>query len=109
MLPDAKKRKDYKSGEEQNVILRVFQEDGNHVSFSAYYLDGRTQTPVLENVIASYDAFGQAHFEYKCGADRAGGTLVFGVDEATGEYTVRLKLEEAVPFGKNEITEINLK
>ena len=109
VLPDAKKRKYYKSEDEQEILLRIFQEDGNHVSFSMYYVEGRVEIPVLENVIASYDAFGQAHFEYKCGADRAGGTLVFGINETNGEYTVRLKLEEAVAFGKNEITEINLK
>ena len=109
VLPDAKKKRVYGYDDERNILVRVFQEDGNHLAFSAYNLKGKETEPVLENVIAAYDAFGTAHFEYKCGVDGAEGTIVFGIDDATGNYMITMRFDAPVTFGSGEVTELKLK
>ncbi|MBO4411771.1 MAG: hypothetical protein J5794_06260 [Lachnospiraceae bacterium] len=105
VLPDSKKKKTYT--EESGFSLKVLQEDGNHLAFSVY-TDGEALTPFLTDVIASYDAFGTAHFEYKYGSDAYRGTLVFGLNEETGAYKVKLHFDEAILYTGNRITELNL-
>ena len=109
VLPDAKKKRVYGYDDESGVIVRIFQEDGNHLAFSAYHLKGKVTEPVLENIIASYDAFGTAHFEYKCGDDAAEGAIVFAINEDNGDYMINLRFDVPVTFGGNEVTEIRLK
>ena len=109
VLPDAKKKRVYGYDDEQNILVRVFQEDGNHLAFSVYELRGKETVPVLENIIASYDAFGTAHFEYKCGADAAEGSIVFSIDAGSGNYMITVRFDAPVTFGAKDVTELKLK
>lgn len=109
VLPDSKKKKVYGSSGEAGVILRILQEDGNHLAFSVFLLDGEELEPVLENLIASYDAFGTAHFEYKCGNDASEGTLVFGIDGGSGAYKVTVNFDGPVTIGTETVKILELK
>lgn len=91
---------------ESGIILTVYAEDGNHVVFSVLSYDGATATPILDDVVAQYDAFGVAHFEFMNGHP-VDGTLAFQKGEA-GVASVTVKFDEAIEVEGRSITELTL-
>ena len=67
---------EYRS-QDGKTTLTIFQEDGSHLVFTLY----RNGTPVLENVIAVYDAYGTARFEFLSLNGAATGDLTFSFEE----------------------------
>ena len=63
--------------QDRKTTLTIFQEDGNHLIFTLY----RNGKPLLENVVAAYDAYGTARFEYLSVNGVATGDLTFSYEE----------------------------
>ena len=62
---------------DRKTSLTIFQEDGNHLVFTL----SRNGVPVLENVVAVYDAYGTARFEYLSADGVSTGDLTFSYEE----------------------------
>ena len=92
----------YGASDEKGVIVQIFSEDGNHLSFSIYNEDEGTLTPALENVIAQYDAEGLGHFEFRNTDGRKyEGTI--GIRQVDGVYQTEIRFGTVCTFDAGEM------
>ena len=109
---DVTKVVSYGYDEHKGAVITVHQDDGNTLAFSIYDYDNATSstTPLLTDVIASYDADGVAHFEYHNTDGRTcEGTITF--ENPADSYVnkqITVRLESAVRFTVGEMSEITL-
>ena len=110
--PDPVRIGDYGYSEGEEIVVRVFHEDGNTVAFTVYNFSPAAGEllPVLENVIARYDGSGFALFEYHNTDGRAHqGKIGFEKVEGAG-YSRRVDVvfDSPVAFRTGERSEIVL-
>ena len=113
LTPDEEKTGVYGYDGSSGIIVRIFAEDGNHVAFSIGTFTGgadssKNITPVLENLIAKYDSFGVANFEFWNQSETVNGSLVVRHAES-GETTLTVRFESPVLIGGEYITEFEVK
>ena len=110
--PDASKICDFGLSEGEEIVIRIFHEDGNHIIFTIYNYNPASGEllPVLENVIAVYQPNGVADFEYH-NADGLPhkGTIAFETVQGA-EYSklVDVNFESPVSFRLGERSEVVL-
>ncbi len=110
--PDASKIGDFGLSEGEEIVVRIHQEDGNHLIFTMYNYSPASGEllPVLENVIAVYQPNGVADFEYH-NADGLPhkGTIAFETVQGA-EYSklVDVNFESPVSFRLGERSEVVL-
>ena len=90
------------------ILLKIHADDGNHMSFSIYTFSGNTETPVLDNVIAKYNSFGLACFEFWNQSETAEGTILLRKDEENGLYTALVKFDSPIMIGGQMIPEFEV-
>ncbi len=103
---------DYGLSEGEEIAVRVFHEDGNHVVFTIYNYSPASGEllPVLENVIAQYNGSGFADFEYlNTDGQTHNGKIGFEkVQEAEYSRRVDVVFESPVAFRSGERSEVVL-
>ena len=86
--------------------MTIYQEDGNHLVFTLK----RTRETVLENVVAVYDHYGKARFEYLAGQSAATGDLTFTYEEGKlSMVTVMLAKEINLEGDKFSLLSLSVK
>ncbi len=109
---DDTKRGDYGLSEGEEIVVRVYHEDGSHIAFSMFNYSPASGElmPVLENVIAEYTSNGVANFEYhnSDGLPHRG-TIAFETVQGA-EYSKRVDVtfESPVTFRLGERSEVVL-
>ena len=109
---DSVKIGDYGLSESEEVAVRIYHEDGNHLVFTVYNFSPASGEllPVLENVIAKYRPDGSADFEYH-NSDGQIHTGVISFEVVEGQpYPRRLmiRFESPVKFRSGEKSELVL-
>ncbi len=105
--PDLSKKATYGHSGTSGILVRILTEDGNHVAFSISTFSGDVRTPVLDNVIAKYDAFGAAHFEFWNQSEAVEGSLLF-IKKADSKYSITVKFDSPVLIGGQYMTEFTV-
>lgn len=89
------------------LILTVFADDGNHLIFSLSTFDGAETVDILKNVVAKYDAFGTASFEYGLEEAVQDGQIKFKKDNGMISG-VTVSFKEQVALGTIQVKELTL-
>jgi len=107
---DSTKVMSYGYDENTGVVVIVYNEDGNHLTFSIFnYVNGST-SDVLMNVIAEYDSDGTGRFEYQNNdGKKYQGTVSFeSVNDAYISKRVVIWLESPISMLAGEVSDIVL-
>lgn len=109
---DDLKRGDYGLSEGEEIVIRVYHEDGSHLVFTIFNYSPASGElmPVLENVVAEYTSNGVANFEYHYSDGLPHkGTIAFETVQGA-EYTKRVDVtfDSPVSFRLGERTEVVL-